>query len=54
MLGPSVLRGAPGVVLLLVAALALLPVGGCGKKPEFVDPPPDADPDRFPRTYPAY
>ena len=37
-------------VLALLAALAL---GACGKKPEFVDPPEDVDPDPFPRTYPS-
>jgi hypothetical protein len=28
-------------------------LGGCGIKPDFVDPPQTAAPDNFPRTYPS-
>lgn len=38
--------------VLLLAGAAVLAVGACGKKPEFVDPPPDAKTKTFPRIYP--
>ena len=37
---------------LLVLALAA-PVAGCGRKPSDLQPPEDADPSRYPRTYPS-
>ena len=37
---------------LLILALAA-PVAGCGRKPSDLRPPEDADPERYPRTYPA-
>jgi len=36
----------------LVILLALLPLAGCGKKPNQVDPPPGVENDTFPRPYP--
>ncbi len=38
--------------LLLAAAAVAAALGGCGKKPDFVDPPQGRDADRFPRPYP--
>lgn len=38
------------ILLTMAAALAL---GGCGKKPNFVDPPQGEENDTFPRTYPT-
>ena len=37
----------------MLALLMALTVAACGKKPAFVDPPEDVDPDPFPRTYPS-
>ncbi|HYD32769.1 MAG TPA: hypothetical protein VEB64_18160 [Azospirillaceae bacterium] len=36
-------------LLVLAGTLAL---GACGKKPDFVDPPPGVSPSAFPRIYP--
>ena len=38
-----------GFFALLVGAAA---AAGCGRKPGFVDPPPDIEVDTFPRAYP--
>lgn len=38
-------------MLLALLAMALAPAG-CGKKPGDPVPPPGADPERFPKTYP--
>jgi len=35
-----------------VVALCLLALGGCGKKPGHVEPPPSVVTDHFPRVYP--
>lgn len=42
-------RSRLGLALALAAALSL---GGCGKKPKFVDPPQGKGDDHFPRSYP--
>lgn len=39
-------------ILLALAAVLALSVAGCGKKPQFVDPPQGHDADKFPHPYP--
>lgn len=41
------------VVYSLVLSILSMPLGGCGIKPESVDPPPGAEDTVFPATYPA-
>ncbi len=41
------------IVLSFCLTLALATVGGCGIKPNKIDPPPSAKQDSFPKTYPA-
>ena len=38
--------------ILGLMALLVLSVSACGTKPDHVDPPANADPQKFPRTYP--
>ena len=45
--------GLPVLALPALALLTVLALAACGKKPIFVDPPEDVDPDPFPRTYPS-
>ncbi len=54
-LAPLTRGSHPRVVGIGAAALLLtlvLSLGGCGKKPDFVDPPPGTPPEAFPSPYP--
>jgi hypothetical protein len=45
-------RGNVGLALGALALVLALSLGGCGKKPEFVDAPQGKEADRFPQPYP--
>jgi predicted small lipoprotein YifL len=42
----------PRLLLAVLALPLLLGLAGCGKKPNFVDPPQGRENDRFPQRYP--
>ncbi|HYD69396.1 hypothetical protein [Azospirillum sp.] len=41
-----------GLAMGVLAVALALSLGGCGKKPEFVDAPQGKEADRFPQAYP--
>lgn len=41
-----------GFIFILMMIVLSMPLAGCGVKPASVDPPPGAENDVFPNTYP--